>query len=169
MNYALIKEHDTANGTGVRVSLFVSGCTHHCKGCFNEVAWDFNYGMPYTKETEDKIISLLDRSYIKGLSLLGGEPMEKVNQKALLPLIKRVKEKFGDLKNIWVYSGYTLEEMLDKKSKCYCEETIEILKRIDVLVDGEFKEELKDLRLQFRGSSNQRIIEMKDVNLENKE
>ena len=167
MNYAAIKEHDTANGNGVRVSLFVSGCTHHCKGCFNEVAWDFNYGNLFTKETEDKIISLLDRPYIKGLSLLGGEPMEVVNQKSILPLLVRVKEKFGDSKNIWLYSGYTLEQMLDTSSRCYCNETKQILKLIDVLVDGEFVEELKDLRLQFRGSSNQRIIDMKTIKLDN--
>lgn len=168
MNYATIKPHDVANGTGVRVSLFVSGCTHHCKGCFNEVAWDFNYGNPYTQETEDEIIKLLDREYIKGLSLLGGEPMEVSNQKSILPLIKRVREVFGDAKTIWIYSGYTLEELLDENSRCHCDETVEILKNIDTLVDGEFVEELKDLKLKFRGSSNQRIIDMKSINLENK-
>lgn len=165
MNYATIKEHDTANGTGVRVSLFVSGCTHHCKGCFNQVAWDFNYGESFTTETEEKLIKLLDRPYIRGLSLLGGEPMEVSNQKVLLPFLKKVRERFGETKDIWCYSGYTLEELLDEKSRCHSNDTIPILKLLDVLVDGEFKEELKDLKLKFRGSSNQRIIELKDINL----
>lgn len=165
MNYATIKEHDTANGTGVRVSLFVSGCTHHCKGCFNQVAWDFNYGEPFTAETEEKLIKLLDRPYIRGLSLLGGEPMEVSNQKVLLPFLKKVRERFGETKDIWCYSGYTLEELLDEKSRCHSNDTIPMLKLLDVLVDGEFKEELKDLKLKFRGSSNQRIIELKDINL----
>lgn len=166
MNYATIKEHDTANGTGVRVSLFVSGCTHHCKGCFNEVAWDFNYGTPFTAETEEKILQLLDRPYIRGLSLLGGEPMEAKNQKALFPLVKKVREKFGNSKDIWCYSGYTLEELLDSSSRCHTDLTIDLLRNIDVLVDGEFKEELKDLKLKFRGSSNQRILELKNYNFE---
>lgn len=165
MNYATIKEHDTANGTGVRVSLFVSGCTHHCKGCFNQVAWDFNYGEPFTAETEEKLIKLLDRPYIRGLSLLGGEPMEVSNQKVLLPFLKKVRERFGETKDIWCYSGYTFEELLDEKSRCHSNDTIPMLKLLDVLVDGEFKEELKDLKLKFRGSSNQRIIELKDINL----
>ena len=165
MNYATIKEHDTANGTGIRVSLFVSGCTHHCKGCFNEVAWDFNYGTLFTEETEEKILKLLDRPYIRGLSLLGGEPMEVANQKVLLPFLKKVRERFSNTKDIWCYSGYTLEELLDKNSRCHSISTIPMLKLIDVLVDGEFKEELKDLKLKFRGSSNQRILELKDIEL----
>lgn len=159
MNYATIKEHDTANGLGVRVSLFVSGCTHHCEGCFNAVAWDFNYGTPYTKETEDKILSLLDRPYIKGLSLLGGEPMEKQNQIELVKLLKRVKSELPD-KTVWCYSGYTFDKDLAPGGRAHTRVTDEMLSYIDVLVDGKFVAALKDLKLHFRGSSNQRIIDV---------
>ncbi|MBQ5321111.1 MAG: anaerobic ribonucleoside-triphosphate reductase activating protein [Oscillospiraceae bacterium] len=159
MNYAEIKFNDIANGKGVRVSLFVSGCTHRCKGCFNEIAWDFSYGNPFTEETEQMIISELEKPFISGLTLLGGEPMEPQNQKALLPFIKRVKEKFPQ-KNIWCYTGYTLISpfMLDEKANT--EDTKELLSLIDVLVDGRFIEEEYDISLKFRGSRNQRLIDM---------
>ena len=147
---------DVANGPGLRVNLFVSGCTHHCRGCFNPEAWDFNYGKKFTEETEKTLLGYMDFSYIKGITILGGEPMEPENQKVLLPFLRKVKEKFPG-KDIWIYSGYTIEEMLyGKLSKCST--TKEILKLTDVLVDGEFVETKKDLKLQFRGSSNQRII-----------
>ncbi len=159
MNYATVKEHDTANGYGVRVSLFVSGCTHHCKGCFNAVAWDFNYGQPYTKDVEDKIIRLLDRDYIRGLSLLGGEPMELVNQPDIARLLRRVRKELPN-KDIWCYSGYTLDKDLIEGGVAHGEYTDEILSYLNVLVDGEFVEELKDLKLKFRGSANQRLIDV---------
>lgn len=161
MNYATIKPHDTADGYGVRVSLFVSGCTHHCKGCFNSVAWDFNYGNLYTKETEDQIIELLNRDYIRGLSLLGGEPMEPQNQAVIINLIRRVKKELPT-KDIWCYSGYTFDRDLVAGGRAHTEFTDEILNDIDVLVDGRFVEELKNLRLKFRGSSNQRVIDVKN-------
>lgn len=159
MNYATIKEHDTANGIGVRVSLFVSGCTHHCKECFNQEAWDFNYGEPYTPEIEEKVLNLLDRPYIKGLSLLGGEPFEPANQLELVNLVKKAKKRFPD-KTIWCYSGYTFDKDLIPGGRAYTKVTDEMLGCIDVLVDGEFVLALKDLKLHFRGSSNQRIIDV---------
>ena len=161
MNYATIKPHDTADGYGVRVSLFVSGCTHHCKGCFNSVAWDFNYGNLYTKDTEDQIIELLKRDYIRGLSLLGGEPMEPQNQAVLINLLRRVKQELPT-KDIWCYSGYLFDSDLVAGGRAHTEFTDEILRDIDVLVDGRFIEELKNLRLKFRGSSNQRVIDVKN-------
>lgn len=166
MNYATIKPHDTADGYGVRVSLFVSGCTHHCKGCFNSVAWDFNYGNLYTKDTEDEIIELLKRDYIRGLSLLGGEPMEPQNQEVLVNLIRRVKQELPN-KDIWCYSGYTFDRDLVSGGRAHTQYTDEILRDIDVLVDGRFVEELKNLRLKFRGSSNQRVIDVKNSLLNN--
>ena len=160
MNYATIKRNDIANGTGVRVSLFVSGCTHKCKGCFNEVAWDFNYGEKFTLETEELIISYLKPDFVEGLTLLGGEPMEPSNQRALLPFVKKVKEIYPD-KTIWCYTGYTLEKDLLGESRVNIECTGKLLSYIDVLVDGEFVQDLYDISLQFRGSSNQRIIDLK--------
>ncbi len=159
MNYANIKKYDVANGVGVRVSLFVSGCTHHCKGCFNAEAWDFCYGQPYTQETEEEILTALSHGYIAGLSLLGGEPFEPQNQRALLPLLRKFRERYPQ-KSVWCYSGYTLETDL-LTGRAHCEATDEMLSYIDVLVDGEFVEEKKDLKLRFRGSSNQRIIDLK--------
>ena len=156
MKYASIKKRDVANGPGVRVSLFVSGCNHHCKGCFNKEAWDFNYGLDFTNDTIDEIIDLLKPDYVSGLSLLGGEPFEFINQQALLPLLKRVKEVYPE-KTIWAYSGFLYEEL----RKMPYEETQAILNLIDVLVDGKFVEDLKDPMLYFRGSSNQRIIDIK--------
>ncbi len=158
MNYGEIKTTDIANGTGVRTSLFVSGCTHHCVGCFNEETWDFGFGKPFTKEVEDEIIESLRPAYVTGLTILGGEPMEVVNQKALRPFIERIKNELPD-KTIWIYSGYVWEELNDKENKrCHGEDTDAILSMIDVLVDGEFKIDLKNISLKFRGSSNQRII-----------
>lgn len=160
MNYGEIKKYDIANGEGVRVSLFVSGCTHHCKGCFNEETWDFNFGNLFTEDTEAEIIEALTHNFISGLSLLGGEPFEKENQRILLPFLKKVKDLFPG-KNIWCYTGYTLDRDLLKDSRVRCEYTDEMLKYIDVLVDGRFIEELKDISLPFCGSSNQRIIDVK--------
>ena len=159
MNYASINEMDIANGTGLRVNLFVSGCTHHCKGCFNPEAWDFNYGKEFTEKTEQQIIEYMNFDYIKGITILGGEPMEPESQKALLPFRKKIKSMFPN-KDIWIYSGYTLEEMLEGKlSKTAT--TKEILETADILVDGEFIETKKNLKLKFRGSSNQRILDIK--------
>lgn len=161
MNYANIKYYDIANGEGVRTSLFVSGCRHHCKDCFNEMAWSFNYGKPFTREDEDQIISSLEPYYIKGLTLLGGEPMEAENQEALLPFLKRVKASYPN-KTIWIYSGFTLEEILGEvPSRAATPIAKEILALCDILVDGRFILEQKDISLQFRGSRNQRIIELK--------
>ena len=163
MKYATIKKHDIANGPGVRVSLFVSGCNHHCKECFNAEAWDFNFGNDFTEDTITEIINALDKDYINGLSLLGGEPFEYINQQGILPLLKKVKEKFPN-KTIWAYSGFTYDELLKMKYV----ETKEILNLIDVLVDGKFDEDLKDPLLYFRGSSNQRVIDILKTRKENK-
>ena len=160
MNYGEIKTTDIANGIGVRVSLFVSGCTHHCKGCFNEQTWDFNFGKPYTEETEEAILSALAPDYIEGLTLLGGEPFEPQNQRALLPLLKKLREKMPN-KTVWCYSGYLFDRELLTESRARCEVTDEMLSLIDVLVDGRFVEAQKSLMLKFRGSSNQRIIDVK--------
>lgn len=161
MYYGNIKNCDIADGEGVRVSLFVSGCTHHCKECFNPETWSFTYGKEYTKETEDEIISLLSPDFICGLTLLGGEPMEPQNQTALLPLLRRVRELYPK-KDIWCYSGYTLDQDLlpGCESRARCEVTDEMLSYIDVLIDGEFHIEERNLSLRFRGSENQRIIDM---------
>lgn len=167
MNYATIKNYDIANGLGVRVSLFVSGCDHRCKGCFNYEAWDYNYGAPFTKEVEDEIIEMLRPSYIRGLSLLGGEPFEIPNQKGLLPFIKRVREELPN-KDIWCYTGFIYDRDLLKPSRAFYEGTHELLSYIDVLVDGPFIEELKDISLRFKGSSNQRIIDVQKSLLENR-
>ena len=159
MYYGEIKKCDIANGPGVRVSLFVSGCTHHCKGCFNEETWSFEYGKPFTEETEEQILKLLEPSYISGLTVLGGEPMEYVNQQGLLPLARKFKETYPD-KTIWCYTGYTFEtDLLDRMCNEW-EYTKELLSYIDVLVDGEFIDEQKDLSLRFKGSRNQRIIDV---------
>ena len=162
MYYGEIKKTDIANGTGVRVSLFVSGCRHHCKGCFNQVTWEFDYGQKYTKETEQEVLDALAPDYIAGWSLLGGEPFEPENQRELVKLLKKVKEQYPK-KNVWVYSGYLLDEDLLKESKTRCEVTDEMLSYIDVLVDGEFVLDKKDLSLKFRGSANQRIINVPET------
>ncbi|MBQ9744111.1 MAG: anaerobic ribonucleoside-triphosphate reductase activating protein [Clostridia bacterium] len=159
MNYATIKYNDISNGPGIRTSLFVSGCTHRCKGCFNSIAWDFNYGEPFDKRVEDEIMASLAQPHVKGLTLLGGEPFEPQNQGALLELTNRVRKELPS-KNIWCFSGYTIEQMLTGElSKC--ETTRSLLENIDVLVDGKFVEELKSLMLKFKGSSNQRTILVK--------
>ncbi len=160
MNYAAIKKCDIANGTGVRTSLFVSGCRHHCKGCFQPETWDFDFGNEFTSEIEDDIIESLEPDYIEGLTLLGGEPFEPENQRVLVKFLKRVREIYPD-KSIWCYSGYLLDEELLKDSKARCEVTDEMLSYIDVLVDGEFVLEKKNIMLKFRGSENQRIINVK--------
>lgn len=167
MNYADIKKADVANGVGVRVSIFVSGCRHACKNCFNQELWNFNYGKEFTEKEIEKIIKEMDHSYIAGLTLLGGEPLEHVNQQGLLPLVKKVKEKFPN-KNIWCYTGFTFEtDVLDRMCKDW-NETRELLSYIDVLVDGKFEEDKKDLKLKFRGSSNQRIIDVQKSLKENR-
>ena len=158
MNYGTIKFCDIANGIGIRTVLFVSGCTHHCKGCFQPETWDFAYGRPYTEATERQILDSLAPSYIHGLTLLGGEPMEPDNQRALLPLLRRIKVEYPQ-KTVWCYSGYTYEE-LTGVSRARCEVTDEMLSLIDVLVDGEFVLERKNISLRFRGSENQRLIDL---------
>ena len=164
MNYADIKQYDVANGTGIRVSLFVSGCTHACKGCFNEVAWDFNYGNEFTDKKINDIMEYLEPDYVAGLSLLGGEPFEYSNQKGILPLLRRFREKYPreeyskHKKNIWAYTGYLFDRDILEKMCGEWEETKEIISYIDILVDGEFHENEKNLKLAFRGSENQRII-----------
>ncbi len=157
MNYADIKQYDVANGTGVRVSLFVSGCTHHCKNCFNQEAWDFHYGKEFTEDTIAAIIEYLKPSYVAGLSLLGGEPFEHVNQLGLLPLLREVRRVYPE-KSIWCWSGYLFDRDIVGTMCEKWDETKEMLSYIDVLVDGKFVEELKNANLIFRGSSNQRSI-----------
>ena len=188
MNYATIKKTDVANGPGIRVSLFVSGCTHRCKGCFNSEAWDFGYGQRYTQETEREILEVLAPEYIRGLSLLGGEPMEPENRGTVLSLVEKVRQTYPE-KDIWCYTGYDYEKNLlvwvreeqetpDGSYEAYCRgggkeaggqiretgagQTARLLSLIDVLVDGEFVEEKKNLRLAFRGSENQRLIDVKE-------
>ena len=162
MNYADIKIADVANGTGVRVSLFVSGCNHHCKNCFNREAWDFEYGNNFTDKEESEIIEDLKPEYITGLSLLGGEPFEKVNQEGLAPLVKKVKQTYPD-KKIWCYTGFTFDKQIlgQMIGEEHRETTKEMLDNIDYIVDGRFVDELRDPKLRFRGSSNQRIIDVK--------
>lgn len=160
MHYCNIKWRDIADGPGVRVSLFVSGCTHHCPGCFNEMAWDFDAGEPFTRTTEDMLLAELKKSYIGGLTLLGGEPMEIVNQRALVGFLHRVREALPE-KSIWCYTGYILEsDLLAKDGRARCEITDELLSYVDVLVDGPYVEALHDITLLFCGSSNQRLIDM---------
>ena len=160
MHYGNIKECDIADGPGVRVSLFVSGCRHHCKGCFNAETWDFNYGKPYTKETEDEIIQLLASDFVQGFTLLGGEPFEPENQVELVKLLKRIRETYPQ-KDIWCYTGYLYDVDLPEGGKVHTDVTDEMLSYIDVLGDGEFVEAEKDVTLVFRGSRNQRIIHLK--------
>jgi len=159
MYYGELKNCDIANGEGVRVTLFVSGCTNRCKNCFQPQTWDFQYGQPFTQDTEALILSFLQPDYISGLTVLGGEPFEPANQRALVPFLHRVREMYP-AKNIWVFSGFTYEELTTPGSYCHCEVTEEMLSLLDVLVDGRFVEELKDISLRFRGSSNQRLIDL---------
>ena len=157
MNYASIKNCDIANGPGVRVSLFVSGCTHRCKGCFNEVAWDFNYGQPFTQQTIDQILEMMKPGYIKGITLLGGEPFEPQNQPALVNLLRQIKSVYPD-KTVWAFSGYLFDKDILPGRLGDPAVTQEVIRYIDVLVDGPFVLEKKNLSLRFRGSTNQRII-----------
>lgn len=159
MYFGEIKNFDIANGIGVRVTLFVSGCTNRCKGCFQPQTWDFCYGSEYTKETENKIIELLAPDYITGLTLLGGEPFEPSNQREIVTLLRRVKATYPT-KNVWAFTGFTLEMLWTDGTHPRCEVTDEMLSLIDVLVDGRFEEDKKDISLRFRGSSNQRIIDL---------
>lgn len=162
MNYATIKWTDIANGEGVRISLFVSGCTRRCKDCFNAVAWDFSYGKPFDESVRESIYKALKADYIAGLSLLGGEPLEPENQRALLPFVKEVKKRFPE-KSIWCYTGNVFDPAtgLLKEQEKNTEVTEELISLFDVLVDGEFIEAQKNIRLKFRGSSNQRILDVK--------
>ena len=159
MNYAVIKNCDIANGPGVRVSLFVSGCTHRCPGCFNEVAWDFSYGEPFTEETMDSILKMMGPPHIKGLTLLGGEPFEPQNQPDIVELLRRVKAQFPE-KSIWAYSGYLFDKDILAGRLGPWEITKEFLSYLDVLVDGPFVLSRKNLSLRFRGSDNQRLIDV---------
>jgi anaerobic ribonucleoside-triphosphate reductase activating protein len=163
MNYSNLRTCDIANGKGIRVSLFVSGCPHKCKGCFNEEAFSFDAGDEYTKDIEDKIINELKHDYIKGLSLLGGEPLCLENQETISNLITHVKKEFGDTKDIWCYTGYVYNENIPDS-----EWKENILNNVDILVDGPFIEDEKDITLKFRGSSNQRLIDMKETLKEGK-
>ena len=160
MNYATIKERDIANGPGVRVSLFVSGCTHRCKGCFNEVAWDFGYGEPFTQDTIDRILELLAPGFVRGLTLLGGEPFEPQNQGALVELLRQVKERYPE-KSVWAFSGYLFDRDILPCRLGDPAVTRELIGYLDVLVDGPFVESRKDLSLRFRGSDNQRLIDVR--------
>lgn len=159
MNFGEIKKCDIANGEGIRVTLFVSGCTHHCKGCFQPETWSFSYGRLFDEAAMSEVLQALSPYYVNGLTLLGGEPFEPENQRGLLPLLREVRARFPE-KNIWCYTGYTLESDLLSDSRARCECTDEMLSLLDVLVDGEFVEEKKDISLPFRGSSNQRIIDV---------
>ncbi len=161
MNYSEIKNCDIANGSGVRVTLFVSGCTHHCEGCFNAMTWDFAYGRPFDDTVEEQILDWLAPGYIAGLTLLGGEPLEYGNWQALLPLLRKVKSRYPQ-KDVWCYTGYLFEEDILERFCRQWDEMKEFLSCIDVLVDGEFILAQKDISLQFRGSGNQRIILVQD-------
>ncbi len=167
MNYADIKKADIANGTGIRVSVFVSGCRHQCKNCFNQEAWDFNYGKEFTEKEIERVLDELDSPYVSGLSLLGGEPLEHANQKGLIPLVKRVKEKYPE-KDIWCYTGFLFDQHVMEEMYTKWDETKELLPYLDVVVDGKFEEEKKNLKLKFRGSENQRVIDVKKSIKENK-
>ena len=166
MNYGAIKKCDIANGVGVRTVLFVSGCTHHCKGCFQPETWNFDYGEKYTKETEDEIIESLRPDYVDGITLLGGEPFEPENQRELVKLLRCIKKELPQ-KTVWSFSGYTYEE-LTGDSRAVCEVTNEMLSMLDVLVDGEFVEAKRNISLRFRGSENQRLIDMNKTRKEGK-
>lgn len=159
MHYGEIKNCDIANGEGVRVSLFVSGCNNRCEHCFQPQTWDFEYGQPFTPETEEYLLSLLAPDYISGLTLLGGEPFEPSNQRALLPFVNRVRKTYPS-KTIWCFTGFTYDELTTDGSRARCEVTDSLLSLLDVLVDGRFVEALKDISLRFRGSSNQRLIDL---------
>lgn len=162
MNYCAIKYPDIANGRGIRVSLFVAGCNHRCPGCFNSEAWSFDAGEPFDERVIDDIMDKLAPSYVEGLSLLGGEPFEPVNQRGLLPLVRKFRERYPE-KDIWAYTGYVYERDLLPGGRAYCEATDELLDAVHILVDGPFVESLKDPSLAFRGSSNQRLLDLKKL------
>jgi anaerobic ribonucleoside-triphosphate reductase activating protein len=162
MYYGELKTCDIANGPGVRVSLFVSGCTNHCEGCFQPQTWDFQYGKPFTAETEALIWAELDKPYVNGLSLLGGEPFEPDNQRALLPFLHQIKQRYPG-KTIWCFTGFRLEDLRTVGTHPHCEATDELLTMLDILVDGRFVQAQKDISLQFRGSRNQRVIDLKQT------
>lgn len=162
MYYGDIKNFDVANGEGVRVTLFVSGCTNRCEGCFQPQTWDFCYGQPFDRAAEDRIIEMLAPDYVNGLTLLGGEPFEPQNQRALLPFVKRVRDIYPN-KNVWAFTGFTLEQLMECEPHPRCEATDELLSLIDVLVDGRFEKDKKNLMLKFRGSENQRLINLKET------
>lgn len=159
MHYGEIKNCDIANGIGVRVSLFVSGCTNHCEGCFQPETWDFNYGNDFTEETENRILEMLAPDYICGLTVLGGEPFEPENQRVLVDFLRKVRRKYPE-KSIWCFTGFTLEMQETEGTHCHCEATEEMLSLIDVLVDGRFDKNKKNISLRFRGSENQRLIDL---------
>ena len=159
MHYGEIKNCDIANGIGVRVSLFVSGCTNHCEGCFQPETWDFNYGNDFTEETENRILEMLAPDYICGLTVLGGEPFEPENQRVLVDFLRKVRRKYPE-KSIWCFTGFTLEMLETEGTHCHCEVTEEMLSLIDVLVDGRFDKNKKNISLRFRGSENQRLINL---------
>ena len=159
MHYGEIKRLDVANGIGIRATLFVSGCTNHCENCFQPQTWDFNYGREFTQETEAELIDALRPAYVRGLTLLGGEPFEPKNQRVLVEVLRKVRKQYPK-KDVWVFTGFRLEDELLQESYARCEVTDEMLSMIDVLVDGRYVDALRDLALQFRGSSNQRIIDM---------
>lgn len=159
MHYGEIKNCDIANGIGVRVSLFVSGCTNHCEGCFQPETWDFNYGNDFTEETENRILEMLAPDYICGLTVLGGEPFEPENQRVLVGFLRKVRRKYPE-KSIWCFTGFTLEMLETEGTHCHCEATEEMLSLIDVLVDGRFDKNKKNISLRFRGSENQRLIDL---------
>lgn len=159
MHYGEIKNCDIANGIGVRVSLFVSGCTNHCEGCFQPETWDFNYGNDFTEETENKILEMLAPDYICGLTVLGGEPFEPENQRVLVDFLRKVRRKYPE-KSVWCFTGFTLEMLETEGTHCHCEVTEEMLSLIDVLVDGRFDKNKKNISLRFRGSENQRLIDL---------
>lgn len=160
MNYATIKRVDVANGPGVRVSLFVSGCTHHCKGCFNAEAWDFSYGEPFTEKTQEALLGMMAPDYIEGITLLGGEPLEPQNQEGLLPFIRRVRRQYPG-KSIWCFTGYDFEKDVLARMMAESEVSRELIPLFDVIVDGKFVEEKRNLSLKFRGSENQRVLDVK--------
>lgn len=159
MHYGEIKNCDIANGIGVRVSLFVSGCTNYCEGCFQPETWDFNYGNDFTEETENRILEMLAPDYIRGLTVLGGEPFEPENQRVLVDFLRKVRRKYPE-KSIWCFTGFTLEMLETEGTHCHCEATEEMLSLIDVLVDGRFDKNKKNISLRFRGSENQRLIDL---------
>ena len=168
MHYGAIKKFDIANGEGIRTTLFVSGCRNRCKGCFQPETWDFTYGQPFTKEVEEEIFATMSNSSVRGLTILGGEPMEPENQRELLPFIREFKSRFPD-KTVWLYTGNLYEELTGKMGEHYkcIKFTEELLSYVDILVDGRFIEEEKRLGLRFRGSANQRIIDMNKTRKEN--